>query len=117
MRKTGVGILIAVFILGAVAVAANQYGIADKREITFFKNVKVGDTLLPAGNYTVVHQMQGTDHIMVFTGKKAEAKVKCTLTPLTAPALRTETEYKVNASDEQVLVRMVFRGDRAEHRF
>ncbi len=117
MRKTGLWILIAILMLGAAAMAANQYGIADKRDVTFYQTVKVGDTLLPAGEYTVAHEMQGDTHIMVFKGKKAEAKVKCTLTPLSAPAARTESEYKVNAANEQVLIRMVFRGDRAEHRF
>jgi hypothetical protein len=121
MRKTVLGVGIILLVISAAAMAANQYGIADKRQVTFYSTVRVGDTLLPAGDYEVVHQMQGDEHIMVFTktggGKKAEARVKCTLTPLSAPAVKTEVEYKVTSAKEQVLTRMVFRGDRAEHRF
>ncbi len=117
MRKT-ILLLLIVLVAGAVAMAANQYGVADKRQVTFHDPVRIGDTLLPAGEYTVVHQMQGDEHIMVFTGKKKlGARVKCTLAPLTAPAPRTEFGYSVNAAKEHVLTRMVFQGDRAEHRF
>ncbi|MBZ5566944.1 MAG: hypothetical protein LAN64_03745 [Acidobacteriia bacterium] len=120
MRKTALWVGIVILIIGAAAMAANQYGIADKRQVTFYNAVRVGDTLLPAGDYVVSHQMQGDEHIMVFTktGKKVvEARVKCTLTPLSAPAVKTQIEYKMTAANEQVLTRMVFQGDRAEHRF
>ena len=120
MRKTALCLMVMVLVVGAAAMAANQFGIADKREVTFHDPVRVGDTLLPAGNYVVVHQMQGDEHIMVFTkqGRKpVEAKLKCTLKPLTTAAEQTQTEYKLNASQEHVLVRMVFKGDRAEHLF
>ncbi len=116
MRKI-IFLLAIVVVVGAVALAANQYGVADKRQVTFHDPVRIGATLLPAGEYTVVHQMQGDEHIMVFTGKHAQAKVKCMLTPLSAPAPRTESEFKVNTANQQELVRMVFKGDRAEHRF
>jgi hypothetical protein len=120
MRKTVFLIAIAVLILGTAAVAANQLGIADKRDVTFYDSVRVGDTLLPAGDYVVAHQMRGDEHIMVFTrqGRKpAEARVKCTLKPLSTPAAQSKVEYKVNAAKELVLARMVFKGDRAEHIF
>jgi len=120
MRKTVFLIAIAVLILGTAAMAANQLGIADKRDVTFYDSVRVGDTLLPAGDYVVTHQMKGDEHIMVFTrqGRKpAEARVKCTLKPLSAPATQTQVGYKLNAAKELVLARMVFKGDRAEHIF
>ena len=89
MRKTVFLIAIAVLILGTAAMAANQFGIAEKRDVTFYDSVRVGDTLLPAGDYVVTHQMRGDEHIMVFTkqGRKpVEARLKCTLKPLSAPA-------------------------------
>ncbi len=117
MRKT-IFLLAIVVVAGAVALAANQFGVADKRQVTFHDPVRIGETLLPAGDYTVVHQMQGDQHIMVFTGrKKLEARIKCTLAPLAAPAPRTEFGYTLNAAKEHVLTRMVFQGDRAEHQF
>ena len=120
MRKTAFLVAIAVLILGTAAMAANKLGIADKREVTFYDTVRVGDTLLPAGDYVVTHQMQGDEHIMVFTkqGRKpAEARLKCMLKPLSAPAPQSQVEYKLNAARELVIARMVFKGDRAEHIF
>lgn len=121
MQKTGLRVAIVLLILTAVALAANQLGIADKRQVTFYDPVRVGETMLPAGEYTVIHQMQGTDHVMVFTqmGKKkaAEAKVKCTMVPLDKPAVNTEFGFKTNAANERLLTRMVFKGDRAVHQF
>lgn len=120
MRKTVLLIAITVLILGIAAMAANQFGIAEKRAVTFYDTVRVGDTLLPAGDYVVTHQMQGDEHIMVFTkqGRKpAEARVKCTLKPLSAPVAQSQVEYRLNAAKELVIARMVFKGDRAEHIF
>ncbi|MBZ5509739.1 MAG: hypothetical protein LAN70_01070 [Acidobacteriia bacterium] len=120
MRKTAFLIAVAVLILGTAAMAANQFGIADTRPVTFYDTVRVGDTLLPAGNYVVTHQMQGDEHIMVFTrvGRKpVEARLKCTLRPLSAPAAQSQVEYRLNAAKEHVIARMVFKGDRAEHIF
>jgi hypothetical protein len=80
MRKTAFLIAIAVLILGTAAMAANQFGVADTRPVTFYDTVRVGDTLLPAGDYVVTHQMRGDEHIMVFTkqGRKpVEARLKC----------------------------------------
>ena len=120
MRKTAFLIAVAVLILGTAVMAANQFGIADTRPVTFYDTVRVGDTLLPAGNYVVTHQMQGDEHIMVFTrqGRKpVEARLKCTLRPLSAPAAQSQVEYRLNAAKEHVIARMVFKGDRAEHIF
>jgi hypothetical protein len=120
MRKMAFLIAIAVLILGTAAVAANKLGIEEKRALTFYDTVRVGDTLLPAGDYVVTHQMRGDEHIMVFTkqGRKpVEARLKCTLKPLSAPAAQSQVEYKINAAKELVIARMVFKGDRAEHIF
>ncbi len=119
MRKIALVLTVVVLFIG-VAAAANDLGIADKRDIKFYDPIVIGDKLVPAGDYTVLHQMQGNDHIMVFTkvGKKPlEARVKCSLTPRTTAADRTEVEYKLNDKKEHVLARIVFRGDRAEHIF
>jgi hypothetical protein len=121
MQKTALRVAIALLILTAVAVAANKFGVADKRQVTFYDPVRIGETLLPPGDYDVLHQMQGAEHLMVFTqvGKKkpAEAKVKCTLVPLEKPAASSEIGFKVNAANEKLLTRMVFKGDRAAHQF
>jgi len=41
-------------------------GIAEKQTLTFYGPTVVGGTLLPAGDYTVTHEMQGQTHLMIF---------------------------------------------------
>jgi len=117
----GILILLCVFMLGAVAVAENQLGIADQYKVTFLQKVRVADTLLPQGDYEIRHVMEGSNHIMVFrqlgTKKPVEVRAKCTLVPLGAKATRDERVYTLNAANEQVLSEMVFKGDRAKHVF
>lgn len=111
---------IAVMLCAAALVQAtdNPMGIANKQNITFTAPTVVGGTLLPAGEYTVLHEMQGSEHLMIFKekgGQKAEAKAKCSLVPLDAKAQRTEQRYAENAKNERVLLEMTFRGDTAKH--
>ncbi|HXY52969.1 MAG TPA: hypothetical protein VEI01_26215 [Terriglobales bacterium] len=108
--------------LGVLATAENnKYGVADVTKITFTAPVRIGDAPLPAGDYEVRHTMEGENHIMVFrqlhVTNPAEAHVKCTLVPLSEKATRTATTYTVNASNEQVVQEIVFRGDTAKHVF
>jgi hypothetical protein len=92
-------------------------GIAPKQTLTFGQPTIVGGTLLPAGDYKVTHEMDGSTHIMIFQliGGKAQAKAKCNLVPLPAKATRSESRYNQNAKNERVLTEMVFRGDTAKH--
>ena len=111
---------IALIVCTAALVQAtdNQLGIANKQTIVFNSPTLVGGTLLPAGQYQVLHQMQGSEHIMVFkgvAGTKGEAKAKCTLVPLPEKAKQTEQRYTENAKNERVLQEMTFRGDSAKH--
>lgn len=123
MRQIFAGILVlmCVVMLGAVAAAENQMGIADKYQVTFSQQVRVADTLLPKGKYEIRHVMEGSNHIMVFqqlgTKKPVEVRVKCTLVPLGAKATRDEKQYTVNAANQLVLQELIFQGDRAAHVF
>ena len=123
MRQIFVGILIlmCVFMLGAVAVAENQLGVADTYRVSFSEKVRVADTLLPQGNYEIRHVMEGTDHIMVFrqlgTKKPVEVRAKCTMVPLSAKATDDQKIYILNAANERVLHELVFKGDHAKHVF
>lgn len=119
-KRMFVILIAAVMVLGAATMlAARDYpmGIAPKQEITFTAPTLVGGNLLPAGDYTVLHEMQGATHIMIFkqVGGKAEAKAKCNLVPLTAKAKTTEQRYNENAKNQRVLVEMTFKGDSAKH--
>lgn len=96
--------------------------IADHQSITFNQPMVLAGTALPAGTYSVDHQMQGEDHLMIFRLKDApkskavEVKVKCTLVPLTAKASRTESRYTQN-KNQNVLTEVTFKGDEAKHVF
>ena len=113
--------LISVLALAVLATAGNKFGVADLRSINFTGNVRIGDVLLPQGEYEVRHVMEGENHVMVFyklgAGKPVEARVKCTLVPLPQKADQTQKSYEVNAANEQVLREIVFRGDTAKHVF
>ena len=113
---------ICVLAISVVASAArNQFGVADTRSTTFDSAVRIGDVLLPKGEYKVLHTMSGDTHIMVFqqqrTKNPAEAKVKCTLVRLAGKAPRTERLFTVNNSNERVLHELTFEGDTAKHVF
>jgi hypothetical protein len=124
MRATKLAAILALIVLSTslVAVAApNKYGVADTRKISFSEPIKVGDVVLPKGEYKVQHTMEGENHIMVFTQLKASepavAHVKCQLVPLAKKAERTEVMYGHNQTDTHVLQEMVFAGDTAKHVF
>jgi hypothetical protein len=114
-------ILLAVLVLGAVTLLTatdnSMAGVGLKQEITFTGPTLIGGTLVPAGDYKVSHQMQGSTHIMIFKqiNGKAEATAKCNLVPLNEKAKTTEQRYTENAKNERVLVEMTFRGDTSKH--
>jgi len=121
MQKRMFVILLAALVLGGVTLLTAtdnaMAGVALKQEISFTAPTLVGGSLLPAGDYKISHEMQGTEHIMIFKqiGGKAEAKAKCNLVPLNEKAKTTEQRYTENAKNERVLVEMTFRGDTAKH--
>jgi len=107
-------------VIGTAAAADKALGIKDSYRINFVAPVRVGTDILPAGDYTIRHTMEGQDHIMVFhsaQGKAPEIRVKCTLVPLGQKAERNTTIYIVNAANERVLQELIFRGDTAKHVF
>jgi hypothetical protein len=123
MHKILTATLIVMFVLmlGAVANAENQMGVADKYKVTFTEKILVADTLLPKGDYEITHVMEGSNHIMVFrqlgTKKPIEVRAKCALIPLGAKAETSQQIYAKNASNERVLEELIFKGDRAKHVF
>lgn len=115
-----VGMLVCAVVMVAMASAGTkEMGIREVYHLSFASPVHVGSALLPAGDYTIRHEMEGQDHYMVFQrGKKAsDIKVKCTLVQLNHKALRTETVFTLNASNERVLQEFTFAGDTSKHVF
>jgi len=112
-------LLTAVVLLAGTTLMAsdNAMGVAQKQTISFSAPTLVGGTLLPAGNYTVTHEMNGTTHMMIFKqiGGTGEAKSSCNLVPLKTKAEKTEQHYTTNAKAEHVLQQITFQGDKATH--
>jgi len=124
MRFLKVAAVVTMCVLGLSLLASateNQFGITDNSKITFYEPIRVGDTLLPSGDYQVLHTMDGSQHIMVFkqlnARRPAEARVQCQLVPLQKKAVRTETGFVLNASNQRVLHTLTFKGDTAQHVF
>lgn len=117
------GILISIFLLVATFAVAgqNQFGVSDSYRVNFADPVRVAGTLLPSGDYEILHTMQGEEHIMVFRQlnkrNPVEVKAKCTLVPLEAKAADTQKIYNLNAANERVLRELIFKGDKAKHVF
>jgi len=123
MQSSKVLILLIVCVLGVAVLATaanNKFGVADVHKINFMNSVRIGDVVLPQGDYEIRHVMEGENHIMVFHrigGKTAEARVKCELVPLPQKASQTQRSYVTNAANEQVLHELVFAGESAKHVF
>jgi hypothetical protein len=113
--------IIVLTITGVLLAKTNKYGVSDVRKVTFTAATRVGDVLLPQGDYQVSHLMEADNHVMLFkqlgSGKSAEARVKCNLVPLKQKADRDQVVYSLNAANERVLQVLRFSGDRAEHVF
>jgi hypothetical protein len=112
-----------VCVLGVSVLASagtNTMGVADQQKITFTGTVRIGDALLPKGDYEIRHVMEGDNHIMVFhllNSKAQDVRVKCALQPLGQKADQTQKIYTVNSANEQVMQAIIFRGDTAKHVF
>lgn len=124
MRFMKLAAVVALCVLGFSVLASagqNEFGVADSQKITFSEPIQVGNTLLPKGDYQVLHSMDGNQHIMTFkqlhSNRPAEARVQCQLVPLQKKAARTETQFVLNAANQRVLHSLIFAGDSAQHVF
>jgi hypothetical protein len=120
LKVTALFFAIILCVSGVLSAKTSKYGVADVRKVTLTAPTRVGEVLLPQGQYEVRHLMEGDNHIMVFNkigGKSVEARVKCNLVPLNQKADHDQVVYTLNAAKERVLQSMRFSGDTAEHVF
>ena len=115
------GLCLCVLALASMAMAGenSKMEIRDVRRVTFVAPIRVGTSVLPAGDYVVRHTMEGPVHIMVFQSAhgKDTVKVKCNLVALSNKASQDQTIYQLDASNVRVLQELVFAGDTAKHVF
>jgi hypothetical protein len=118
MKKIAAIAVLMLFILGVAFAAENTFGAGKTRNITFNNDVKVGDKLLPAGEYKVLHLMEGNEHTLVFksTTNVEKVRVKCNMVDLGKKSPDTLSEFKV-VGNERILTAIVFRGDNFKHAF
>ena len=118
MKKIAAVAIIMMFVLGVAFAADPTFGVGKTRNITFNNDLKVGDKVLPAGEYKVLHLMEGTEHTLVFKSlmNVEKVRVKCNMVQLNKKADETFAEYKTVGSDH-ILAAIVFRGDNFRHEF
>ena len=120
MKKIAI-ITVVLLCLGAMAFAADnkELGIGKTQSITFLNDTKVGDTVLPSGDYRILHLMEGSEHTLVFksTRNVEKVRVKCNMVELAQKAAQTETEFNRNSAGERVLTGLTFAGEHYKHTF
>lgn len=119
-KKITILAILTLFVLGMTAFAADtNFGVGKTRTVSFSEPTKVGTTVLPKGEYKVLHLMEGTEHTMVFKStntNKEVARVKCNMQKLDKKASVTMNEFKT-VDNERVLTGMIFAGDDYRHAF
>jgi hypothetical protein len=113
-------VVVCILVVVPLAMAGGDLGIRETARVDFASPIRVGGTLLPAGEYAVRHTMEGQEHVMVFQSvnhKVQDVKAKCQLVQLGNKADQTRTVYQLNAANERVLQELVFAGDTAKHVF
>lgn len=121
LKSTALFFVVILCLTSVLQAGTNKYSVADVRKVTLTAATRVGDVVLPQGDYEVRHVMEAENHMMVFkqlgTNKPAEGRVKCNLVPLKEKAEANQLIYESNRANERVLRTLRFRGDLAEHVF
>lgn len=113
-----VGIFVLLMSVSAVA-SDSKLGIREVSHVNFDAPTRIGSVVLPAGEYTIRHSMEGQEHVMAFqrSGDKDVFKVKCRLVQLPQKADQDRSTFELKAGSERVLHELEFKGDTAKHVF
>lgn len=110
----------AILLLAVPAVVADQeVEIGKAKMLDMPRDVRVGDVMLPRGQYRVRHFQRGDEHIMAFETLRGKelARVPCTMEALPQKASGPEFRYRQNKAGEYILTELTFRGDAVAHKF
>jgi hypothetical protein len=97
-------------------------------QVPFVAPVRVGTTLLTAGDDVIHHTMEAQDHSMVFQRRNSKNEVQVKRTFVSAAKeggqskeggqrLKIEEVYQLTAGNKRILPELIFRGDSAQHVF
>lgn len=117
MRKAAL-VLLGVFLL-AVLVSAEEMVTWKIKKLNLADETRVGTVVLPAGDYKLQHEMEGANHIMIFTlmGKETKSfRVACGMQARELKARRDEQHFRIE-NNQRVLTGLVFAGDNVMHTF
>jgi hypothetical protein len=119
-HKLFLGVLLCVFVAGFMLAADKPAtpGVGKTHDVTLHWQARVGNLVLPAGDYRVQHVMEGDKHIMVFTNSKGQkSRLECTMVKLERKSAIDSVEYTTAPNGERILTAMTFRGETFEHKF
>ncbi len=88
-----------------------------EKTVTLYSDVKVGDKVLPKGEYDVKHVSEGADNVLVFTSGRKEYRFKCQLKPITDKVEGVALQFRTNTDGTKSLVSVTFPGDASAHVF
>jgi hypothetical protein len=113
LKVLGIALML---VVSAMAADAPNQDVGKSWHVTFNSPMRVGATLLPAGDYKVQHLKDGDGHVLVFKGdNKQVAKVACTMEPLSEKPKYTRLTFDNNSAGERVLKGIAFEGDHYVH--
>ncbi len=116
LRTVGIFVLL----ISVCAIASdNKLGIREVTHVQFDAPTRIGSVVLPVGEYTIRHSMEGQEHVMAFQRDRSKDvfKVKCTLVKLSQKADQDQKVFELTSGNEKVLRELIFRGDTAKHVF
>ena len=88
-----------------------------EKTVIIYSDTKIGDTVLPKGEYEVKHVLEGTDNVLVFTSGRKDYRFKCQLKPTTDKVDAVALQFHNNPDGSRSLVSVTFPGDASAHVF
>jgi hypothetical protein len=109
-------VLLLTVAVGVFASDASSPRAGKSWSLTLFHPTRVGTALLPPGDYSVRHVMDGEKHFLVFKSDRKElARVACSEEQLPAKVDKTALMENTNSAGERVLMGIAFQGDHFRH--
>ena len=97
-----------------------QLKVGKTGEITFSQETKIGDVVLPPGDYRFAHRTSGDDHFVRFTQVKGKARefgeIKCQIEPLQEKVSHTAVTT-TNEGGMRRITRIEVAGENVAHVF